>query len=179
MNVGDPVESTPNLDAAWRLTGVVAARPRSGVVDVRITGAARHSDGVVAEPTDPWRRTGAVVRAAEKLWRPLNTPPAAAVERGMPTTKPGEPNPAFWGSADVEQRVGKALAADGTVLGPDPTIPSGLDVTVIRDDGSRWLTRTRSEPWQLGDGTWVILLEGKAGGYALDRVRRRREGDGA
>lgn len=81
-------------------------------------------------------------------------------------------------SVDLEGRVGKALTADGIVIGPDQTLTSGLDVTVIRDDGTRWLTRTRSGPWQLGDGTWVILLEGKAGGYALDRVRRRREGDG-
>jgi hypothetical protein len=60
----------------------------------------------------------------------------------------------------------------------DPTIANGTDVTVTRDDGSLWLTRTRTDPWQLGDGTWVVGLEGRAGGYALDRVRRRPEGDG-
>lgn len=58
-----------------------------------------------------------------------------------------------------------------------PAILLGTDVTVTRDDGSLWLTRTRTDPWQLGDGTWVVGLEGRAGGYLLDRVRRRREGD--
>ncbi len=55
----------------------------------------------------------------------------------------------------------------------DTTITSGTDVTVTRDDGSLWQTRTRTDPWQLGDGTWVVALEGRAGGFALDRVRRR------
>ncbi len=59
----------------------------------------------------------------------------------------------------------------------ETTLPTGTDVTVIRDDGSKWLTRTRTDPWQLGDGTWVVALEGKAGGYALERVRRRRAGE--
>ena len=57
------------------------------------------------------------------------------------------------------------------------TLPNGTDVAVTRDDGSIWLTRTRTAPWQLGDGTWVVALEGRAGGFRLDRVRRR-EGDG-
>jgi hypothetical protein len=61
---------------------------------------------------------------------------------------------------------------------PDTTIPSGTAVTVTRDDGSPWLTRTRTEPWQLGDGTWVVALEGRAGGFRLDRVRRREEAEG-
>jgi len=56
-------------------------------------------------------------------------------------------------------------------------LQAGTDVTVTRDDGSLWHTRTRTEPWQLGDGTWVVALEGRAGGYRLDRVRRR-EGAG-
>ena len=59
----------------------------------------------------------------------------------------------------------------------DTTILTGTDVTVTRDDGSQWLTRTRTDPWQLGDGTWVVALEGRAGGFRLDRVRRRQDGD--
>ena len=55
----------------------------------------------------------------------------------------------------------------------ETTMPSGTDVTVIRDDGTEWLTKTRTEPWQLGDGTWVVALEGRAGGFDLSRVRRR------
>lgn len=50
-------------------------------------------------------------------------------------------------------------------------LPSGTSVIVIRDDGAEWHTKTRSEPWQLGHGQWVVALEGKAGGYDLSRVR--------
>lgn len=58
---------------------------------------------------------------------------------------------------------------------PDTALPNGTAVTVTRDDGSLWITRTRTDPWQLGDGTWVVALEGRAGGFRLDRVRRREE----
>ena len=44
-------------------------------------------------------------------------------------------------------------------------------VEVTRDDGSIEQRRVKYEPWQLGDGTWVIGLKGITGGYALDRVR--------
>jgi len=64
-----------------------------------------------------------------------------------------------------------------TDVDADTTILTGTDVTVTRDDGSQWLTRTRTDPWQLGDGTWVVALEGRAGGFRLDRVRRRHGGD--
>ena len=47
---------------------------------------------------------------------------------------------------------------------------AGTAVKVKLDDGSIWETKTRSEPWQLGSGQWVVLLEGRAGGYSLDRV---------
>ena len=47
---------------------------------------------------------------------------------------------------------------------------SGTEVNVLLDDGNIWRTRTRSEPWQLGHGQWVVALEGRAGGYDLDRV---------
>lgn len=50
---------------------------------------------------------------------------------------------------------------------------AGTAVNVTCDDGSIWQTKTRSEPWQLGGGQWVVLLEGKAGGYSLDRVTAR------
>ena len=54
--------------------------------------------------------------------------------------------------------------------------PIGQLVTVTKDDGSEFLTKTRSLPWQLGV-TWVILLDGIPGGYALARVAPR-QGDG-
>ena len=30
---------------------------------------------------------------------------------------------------------------------------------------------TRSEPWSLGHGEMVVLLEGKSGGFAVDRLK--------
>lgn len=50
-------------------------------------------------------------------------------------------------------------------------LPVGTAVIVRLDDGGLWHTRTRSLPWQLGHGQWVVALEGKAGGYDLTRVR--------
>lgn len=46
----------------------------------------------------------------------------------------------------------------------------GDAVIVVEDDGSRTYTKTRSEAWNLGGHTNVVLLKGKSGGYALDRV---------
>jgi hypothetical protein len=53
------------------------------------------------------------------------------------------------------------------------TYPAGTPVTVTLDDGSPWETETRSAAWALGHGAPVVLLEGKSGGYALERVRLR------
>lgn len=33
-------------------------------------------------------------------------------------------------------------------------------------------TRTRSDPWQLGHGEWVVLIEGRTGGICLDALTR-------
>jgi hypothetical protein len=51
--------------------------------------------------------------------------------------------------------------------------PIGQPVTVTKDDGTRVETLTRSEPWTLANGTWVILLDGISGCYALARVEPR------
>ncbi len=53
---------------------------------------------------------------------------------------------------------------------PRTKISAGTSVDVRLDDGTIWRTKTRSEPWQLGHGDWVVLLEGKSGGYSLSRV---------
>lgn len=50
--------------------------------------------------------------------------------------------------------------------------PIGQPVTVTKDDRSQFVTKTRSAPWRLGS-TWVILLDGIPGGYALARVEPR------
>ena len=34
---------------------------------------------------------------------------------------------------------------------------------------------TRSEPWELGDGTKVVLLEGKSGGFSVDYLEIVKE----
>lgn len=46
----------------------------------------------------------------------------------------------------------------------------GIDVEVIKDDGSTIFTKTKSLAWVLGGHTPVILLEGMSGCYALERV---------
>ena len=46
----------------------------------------------------------------------------------------------------------------------------GESVIVTLDDGTKWKTKTRSEPWLLGGHTWVVQLEGRAGCYDLRRV---------
>lgn len=34
----------------------------------------------------------------------------------------------------------------------------------------------RSEPWQLGSGEWVVLLDGISGGVAVDHISKVVEG---
>jgi len=31
-------------------------------------------------------------------------------------------------------------------------------------------TKIRSEPWQLGNGVWIVAVEGKAGGVSLEAL---------
>lgn len=49
-------------------------------------------------------------------------------------------------------------------------MPVGSEVIVTLDDGSTQTTFTRSEPWMLGHGDYVVLLDGFVGGYLLTRV---------
>ena len=49
--------------------------------------------------------------------------------------------------------------------------PAGTEVIVTEDDGRQTPTKTRSEAWGLSHGDNVVLLEGRSGGYLLDRVR--------
>ncbi len=48
---------------------------------------------------------------------------------------------------------------------------SGTDVQLTNDDGQIEETKTRSRAWLLGSGTPVVKVEGRSGGYLLDRVR--------
>ena len=47
----------------------------------------------------------------------------------------------------------------------------GMEVIVTKDDGTEVRTKTRSLPWQLGHGAWVVQIEFHAGGYDCARVR--------
>jgi hypothetical protein len=49
-------------------------------------------------------------------------------------------------------------------------IPTGSPVWLILDNGERLSTKTRSVAWQLGDGSPVVLVEGKTGGWHIERV---------
>lgn len=50
------------------------------------------------------------------------------------------------------------------------TSPTGTPVLVVLDDYSIVSTVTRSPPWQLGHGAWVVSLKGRSGGFDLKRV---------
>ncbi len=49
--------------------------------------------------------------------------------------------------------------------------PIGSACELTDDFGRKMLTTTRSMPWKLGDGTPVILVDGKVGGYLLTRIK--------
>lgn len=51
----------------------------------------------------------------------------------------------------------------------------GDPVDVLRDDKRIEQRTVKYEPWQLGDGTWVVGVAGISGGYALCRVTPRKE----
>ena len=51
------------------------------------------------------------------------------------------------------------------------THPEGTAVEYTDDFGVVHASRTRSKAWALGNGHPVVLLEGRAGGYCLSRVR--------
>jgi len=57
-----------------------------------------------------------------------------------------------------------------TVAYLSTTAPSDTRVWVVEDDFKVTLTKTRSEPWQRGHGQWVVLLVGRTGGFAIERV---------
>lgn len=56
------------------------------------------------------------------------------------------------------------------------TLPIGTPVIVTKDDGSEFRTYTRSAPWQLGHGAWVVSVDGISGGYDLERIRKAPTG---
>jgi hypothetical protein len=58
---------------------------------------------------------------------------------------------------------------------PDPIstdTPLDTPVKLRLDSGVVIETRTRSKPWQLGSGHWVVAVVGRTGGFKLQRVAR-------
>lgn len=49
--------------------------------------------------------------------------------------------------------------------------PVGSPCDLIQNDGTMLRTKTRSVAWNLGHGQAVVLVEGKTGGWELERVR--------
>ena len=49
--------------------------------------------------------------------------------------------------------------------------PPGTEVQLTNDLGEVEKTKTRSEAWLLGSGHPVVSVEGRTGGYLLDRIR--------
>jgi hypothetical protein len=49
--------------------------------------------------------------------------------------------------------------------------PVGTAVLLREDDGRDTLTKTRSEAWVMGGHTAVVMVEGKRGGWDLERLR--------
>lgn len=64
-------------------------------------------------------------------------------------------------SARIHNRISPERAA----------IKAGDKVIVHKDDGSKFETTARSAPWNMGGHTWVVLVEGIRGAYALSRVQ--------
>lgn len=51
--------------------------------------------------------------------------------------------------------------------------PIGTEVWLTEDDGSRTSTKTASEAWILGHDQPVVKVQGRTGGFALERIRRK------
>jgi hypothetical protein len=49
--------------------------------------------------------------------------------------------------------------------------PPGTPVQLTNDDGEIEETKTRSIAWLLGSGHAVVSVEGRTGGYLLERIR--------
>lgn len=49
--------------------------------------------------------------------------------------------------------------------------PVGSPCVLTEDDGSQTETHTRSIAWELGHGQAVVKVDGKSGGWMLERIR--------
>jgi len=54
--------------------------------------------------------------------------------------------------------------------------PPGTKVQLTNDLGQVEKTKTRTPAWLLGSGTPVVSVDGRTGGYLLDRITVQTEG---
>ncbi len=52
--------------------------------------------------------------------------------------------------------------------------PPGTEVLLTNDDGKIEETKTRSIAWLLGSGHPVVSVEGRTGGYSLERIQPKQ-----
>lgn len=68
----------------------------------------------------------------------------------------------------MHERLKARLAALRGCISPDT--PIGTPVVYKSVAEVDFITRTRSEPWQLGHGEWVVSIEGRTGGHVLSHL---------
>lgn len=69
--------------------------------------------------------------------------------------------------------INRPQATADQVEGWQLALQPGDRVSVLMDMGDVKEFTVKYAPRQLGDGTWVVGLEGRAGGYKLSRVRSK------
>lgn len=64
----------------------------------------------------------------------------------------------------------KILQGEAIVAAWNHNVQPGSPVNLIDDMGDTCETKTRSEAWTLGDGTPVVSVDGRTGGFLLERI---------
>lgn len=78
---------------------------------------------------------------------------------------------ASWLAANLGREIRKIESDHPELASFDPMGLKRGDMVRVRDDhGIEADYKVKHEPWELGNGTWVIGLAGISGGYALSRV---------
>ncbi len=67
----------------------------------------------------------------------------------------------------AEQKKGADIAAKLTEV--------GMKVNVRKDNGQVVESATRSLPWKLGHGDWIVSLDGFSGGFDCARVSLQKK----
>lgn len=141
--------STNNIDRAK----FIALLDDFALANQRVGSA---NPAIVVDPyIDVYRRNASEARA--KLVDLVFPPPPA----GVPTVV----GMATRAELDALNRKKPMSAAEWNSL-----YTEGTEVVVVLDDGRKIETKTRSEAWETGSHNVIVLVEGKSGGYALNRV---------